>query len=91
VIINLAISLAFTTIDYDGLRDLFPVHMDVDYIRVYQDPDNKVRLPSPDLRTLSRTFSCTLSDASAFLLYSKNIGCDPVRPFAPFLRQYSAN
>lgn len=56
LIMNLAISLAFTTIDYDGLRDLFPVHMDVDYIRVYQDPDNKVRFlflaPPPSLSRL---------------------------------------
>jgi beta-glucanase (GH16 family) len=61
LILNLAISTAFTTIDYDGLRDLFPVHMDVDYIRVYQDPDNKVRRSAADPPSLPHTLAHCLA------------------------------
>lgn len=42
LIVNLGISENFGEIDYDGLEDLWPVHMLVDYIRVYQDPKNKM-------------------------------------------------
>jgi hypothetical protein len=41
IIINLAISEAFGAIDYKNLKDLYPVHMYVDYVRVYQDPSKK--------------------------------------------------
>lgn len=63
IIMNLAISTAFTTIDYDGLAPYFPMHMDVDYVRVYQDPDLKVRsiglacTSSKPALTLSRALS----------------------------------
>lgn len=41
LIINLGISENFGEIDYDGLEPLWPVHMLVDYVRVYQHPDHK--------------------------------------------------
>nr|XP_018259340.1 uncharacterized protein I303_08268 [Kwoniella dejecticola CBS 10117]OBR81498.1 hypothetical protein I303_08268 [Kwoniella dejecticola CBS 10117] len=39
LIINLGISENFGAVDYDGLEKLWPVKMQVDYIRVYQDPN----------------------------------------------------
>ncbi|ORY28762.1 beta-glucan synthesis-associated protein-domain-containing protein [Naematelia encephala] len=41
LIMNLGISENFGAVDYDGLASLWPVHMDVDYIRVYQDPNQR--------------------------------------------------
>ncbi|KAK4685737.1 beta-glucan synthesis-associated protein KRE6, partial [Tremellales sp. Uapishka_1] len=41
LIMNLGLSENFGAIDYDGLASLWPVTMAVDYIRVYQDPNNK--------------------------------------------------
>ncbi|GMK57123.1 hypothetical protein CspeluHIS016_0309630 [Cutaneotrichosporon spelunceum] len=38
MIVNLGISPNFGYIDFEGLEDLWPVEMHVDYIRVYQDP-----------------------------------------------------
>ncbi|KAG8885362.1 hypothetical protein FRB97_001437 [Tulasnella sp. 331] len=40
LITNLGLSHNFGVIDFAGLDLLFPVHMSVDYIRVYQDPKN---------------------------------------------------
>lgn len=42
LLINLGLSENFGVIDYDGLESLWPVHMLVDYVRVYQDPSNKM-------------------------------------------------
>ncbi|KAK8844068.1 hypothetical protein IAR55_006862 [Kwoniella newhampshirensis] len=39
LIVNLGISENFGAVDYDGLESLWPVTMNVDYIRVYQDPN----------------------------------------------------
>ena len=41
LIVNLGLSENFGAIDYDGLESLWPVRMEVDYIRVYQDPNNR--------------------------------------------------
>ncbi|WVQ63753.1 uncharacterized protein L199_001906 [Kwoniella botswanensis] len=41
LIINLGISENFGAVDYDGLEKLWPVKMEVDYIRVYQDPNKR--------------------------------------------------
>lgn len=81
LIFNLAISTAFTTIDYDGLAPYFPMHMDIDYVRVYQDPDLKVRSITAAFshthpKTLCRTFAdallslatCRTSVATPFVL-----------------------
>ncbi|WWD21278.1 hypothetical protein CI109_105762 [Kwoniella shandongensis] len=38
LIVNLGISENFGAVDYEGLASLWPVTMNVDYIRVYQDP-----------------------------------------------------
>ncbi|KAH8080230.1 glycoside hydrolase family 16 protein [Filobasidium floriforme] len=38
LILNLGISPNFGAIDYEGLEEMWPVHMLVDYVRVYQDP-----------------------------------------------------
>ena len=39
LILNLGISPNFGAIDYEGLEEMWPVHMLVDYVRVYQHPD----------------------------------------------------
>lgn len=41
LILNLGISPNFGDIDFDGLEEMWPVHMLVDYVRVYQHPDRK--------------------------------------------------
>ncbi|WRT69225.1 uncharacterized protein IL334_006209 [Kwoniella shivajii] len=41
LIMNLGISENFGAVDYDGLEKLWPVKMLVDYIRVYQDPNQR--------------------------------------------------
>lgn len=41
ILFNLAMSYNFGPIDLDGLEDLWPVTMEVDYVRVYQDPTRK--------------------------------------------------
>ncbi|KAL7415902.1 glycoside hydrolase family 16 protein [Mrakia frigida] len=41
ILFNLAISRNFGPIDLEGLADLWPVHMSVDYVRFYQDPSRK--------------------------------------------------
>ncbi|KAL7410077.1 glycoside hydrolase family 16 protein [Mrakia frigida] len=38
ILFNLAISLAFGAIDYDGMEGLWPMKMLIDYVRLYQDP-----------------------------------------------------
>jgi beta-glucanase (GH16 family) len=41
LILNLGISPNFGAIDWDGLEEMWPVHMLIDYVRVYQHPDRK--------------------------------------------------
>ncbi|WWC91061.1 uncharacterized protein L201_006002 [Kwoniella dendrophila CBS 6074] len=41
LIMNLGISENFGAVDYEGLEKLWPVKMQVDYIRVYQDPNKR--------------------------------------------------
>ncbi|KAL7421019.1 hypothetical protein Q5752_003903 [Cryptotrichosporon argae] len=41
IIVNLGLSENFGAIDYTGLASQWPVEMHIDYIRVYQDPNNK--------------------------------------------------
>ncbi|KAL1983665.1 hypothetical protein VTN96DRAFT_10094 [Rasamsonia emersonii] len=40
IIVNFGISNSFSAINWTGLADLIPATMRVDYIRIYQDPDN---------------------------------------------------
>lgn len=42
IITNLGISENFAQIDQADLDKLWPVHMKIDYVRVYQDPNNKM-------------------------------------------------
>lgn len=42
ILLNLGLSENFGAIDYEGLAPLWPVTMLVDYVRVYQDPSNKM-------------------------------------------------
>ena len=50
LIMNLGISKKFGAVDFEHLR--FPSSMRVDYIRVYQDPDNlNVGCDPPDFPT----------------------------------------
>lgn len=52
LILNLGISENFGAIDYEGLEKLWPVTMLVDYVRVYQDPDNiNIGCDPPDFPT----------------------------------------
>ncbi|KAL1964453.1 hypothetical protein VTN77DRAFT_6879 [Rasamsonia byssochlamydoides] len=40
IIVNFGISNSFSFINWTGIADLLPAKMRVDYIRIYQDPDN---------------------------------------------------
>lgn len=52
IIVNLGMSENFGAIDFGGLRDLWPVEMWIDYIRVYQDPNNRnIGCDPPDFPT----------------------------------------
>ncbi|WVO15331.1 hypothetical protein L204_102987 [Cryptococcus depauperatus] len=41
IILNLGISENFGAVDFHGLDEMWPVTMEVDYVRVYQDPNNR--------------------------------------------------
>lgn len=40
IIMNLGISSSFTMLNMTGLAPLLPATMRIDYVRIYQDPDN---------------------------------------------------
>ncbi|RPB28090.1 beta-glucan synthesis-associated protein SKN1 [Terfezia boudieri ATCC MYA-4762] len=42
LILNFGMSPSFTFIDFDRLNTLLPAKMRIDYIRIYQDPDNTI-------------------------------------------------
>ncbi|CED82799.1 Concanavalin A-like lectin/glucanase, subgroup [Phaffia rhodozyma] len=48
ILFNLAMSYNFGGIDLDGLAEIWPVKMNVDYVRVYQDPNRKAIGCDPD-------------------------------------------
>ncbi|CED82818.1 Concanavalin A-like lectin/glucanase, subgroup [Phaffia rhodozyma] len=48
IIFNLAMSYNFGPIDMEGLESMWPVKMNIDYVRVYQDPNLKAIGCDPD-------------------------------------------
>lgn len=46
ILLNLGLSLNFGAVDFEGLAELWPVHMYVDYVRVYQPSSKKNIGPS---------------------------------------------